>query len=121
MQNRILIIENDPNFLFLFEKILEFCKFKVISATSGREGLKLAQENPPDGIIVDVCFLEQNETELVHTLKSNDKTSKIPVIALTQSLCRQNEDFLSKAGFSACISMPVDIPLFNEAVQRALS
>ncbi len=57
--------------------------YEIIEAENGRIALEKALESTPDIIITDVMMPEMNGTELCRLLKSNEKTSHIPVVMLT--------------------------------------
>jgi len=82
-QNPTLLIVEDNNDLRSF--IIDIMKndFTIIEAENGLEGLRRAIEHNPDLIISDIMMPEMSGTELCRTLKSDERTSHIPIILLT--------------------------------------
>ena len=80
---KILLIEDDPLMLRVYEKILERNDFQIVAASRGQEGLTKAKEEKPDLILLDIMMPEMDGFEVLGKLKSDDTTKNLPVIALT--------------------------------------
>jgi len=80
---RILIIEDEADIVEALEYNLKKDGFKVYKATDGRAGLKTAREKLPDLILLDLMLPEMDGTQVCKILKSESKTSNIPIIMLT--------------------------------------
>lgn len=80
----ILIIDDEKDFCRLVKMNLELLgNFKVLTAFSGREGIKIARETKPDLILLDIMMPKMNGFEVLRVLKRNRKTLAIPVVVLT--------------------------------------
>ncbi|MDR1610581.1 MAG: response regulator, partial [Candidatus Symbiothrix sp.] len=78
----ILIVEDDATIRNYIRT--EFSsKYKIYSANNGKEGLNQALKYLPDVIISDILMPEMDGLALCRVLKTNDKTSHIPIILLT--------------------------------------
>jgi PAS domain S-box-containing protein len=80
---KILVIDDDRSVTDLVQVILEAEGCTVLKATNGREGLRLAQEDRPDLIILDLVMPEISGFNVAYQLKHNPKTQSIPVIVMT--------------------------------------
>ena len=80
---KILVIDDDRSVTDLVEVILEAEGCTVLKASDGREGLRLAQEDRPDLIILDLVMPEISGFNVAYQLKHNPKTQSIPVIVMT--------------------------------------
>lgn len=78
----ILIVEDNSEVRALVRQGLQ-PDYNVVEASTGVEGLALAQSQNIDLIVSDVMMPEMNGVELCHTLKTNELTSHIPVVLLT--------------------------------------
>lgn len=78
----LLIAEDNPDVIAYLRTCLED-QYLLITATNGQEGIDLALDEVPDLIISDVMMPEKDGFELCQTLKSDVRTSHIPIILLT--------------------------------------
>lgn len=118
-----LLVVEDSRFLRIAnERILVKAGYQVLNAADGEEALRVATENSPHAIILDMMLPKMAGPEVLECLKKNPKTSEIPVIVLT-SLSQKNEEKLCRAGAFAFLEKG---PLLNnpqpllESIDRAL-
>ncbi len=79
---RILIVEDNVDLLKYYSSILSLY-YEVYTATDGKKGIELAQEQIPDIVITDVMMPEIGGYELTKLLRKNKHTAHIPVIIIT--------------------------------------
>ena len=90
-RKKILIIDDEEDFLFFVKGNLENAgEFHVIEASSGKEGIKIATEEKPDLILLDISMPEMSGEEVAKRLSKIPETKKTPVIFLT-ALITKNE------------------------------
>jgi DNA-binding NarL/FixJ family response regulator len=82
-QKKLLLIDDDPNLILLVKDYLEFRGYDVITAENGREALEVLESSTPDMIICDVMMPEMDGYSLVSAIRSEPKTSWIPVLFLS--------------------------------------
>jgi len=82
-QARILIIDDDVDFVAATKTILESKAYEVITANQGAEGLDTAKLEKPDLIILDVIMPEMDGFTVAEQLKMDPQLKNIPVIMLT--------------------------------------
>jgi DNA-binding response OmpR family regulator len=80
---RILLIDDDIDFVEATKTVLESKPYEVIVAYEGNEGLRKASEEKPDLIILDVIMPVKDGFTAAEQLKKDTELSKIPVIMLT--------------------------------------
>ena len=78
---RILLIEDEPSLIFTLRDTLENEGYIVIVCEDGEEAVRLAQENKPDIIILDIMLPGKNGYEICQELRALKFT--IPIIILT--------------------------------------
>jgi len=79
----ILIIDDSPTELHLFQNMLEKGGFATLVADSGEDGIRQAQSSRPDCILMDVVMPGMNGFQATRKLTHDPKTSAIPVIMIT--------------------------------------
>jgi len=79
----VLIIDDSPTELHLFQGMLEKNGFDVLVADSGEEGIRQAQISHPDCILMDVVMPGMNGFQATRKLTQGPDTRDIPVIMIT--------------------------------------
>src|SRR3989344_7623055 len=80
---KILIIEDDPLMLRMYQKIFKFEGFDVAVAGNGEEGIFITRKEKPTLILLDIMMPKVNGLEVLEKLKADPETKKIPIIMLT--------------------------------------
>jgi twitching motility two-component system response regulator PilH len=79
----ILIIDDSPTELHLFQNMLEKSGFETLVADSGEDGIRQAEAARPDCILMDVVMPGMNGFQATRKLTHDPRTSNIPVIMIT--------------------------------------
>lgn len=79
----ILVVDDEVNVLQLLKYTLGKEGYQVISATNGRDAIRLTEEKEPDLIILDIMLPEINGYDVLRILKANRQSAPIPVIMLS--------------------------------------
>jgi CheY-like chemotaxis protein len=82
-QAKILLVDDDPDFVEATKAILETKPFEVIVAYDGKEGLEKARRENPNVIILDVMMPPPDGYAVCSELKRDPKCKKIPILLLT--------------------------------------
>ncbi|MGQ9569338.1 MAG: response regulator [Thermodesulfovibrionales bacterium] len=82
-KKKILLVEDDIDFADATKLILESKSYDVTVAHDGKEGLKKAQAEQPNLIILDVMMPEMDGYEVCARLKADPKYQHIPILLLT--------------------------------------
>ena len=80
---RILLVDDDADFVESTKTVLESKPYEVIVAVNGDEGLRKAKEENPDLIILDIIMPVEDGFMAAEQLKKDPKLAKIPVLMLT--------------------------------------
>jgi DNA-binding response OmpR family regulator len=107
---KILLIDDDPDFVEATKVVLESRPYEIITALGGEEGLKKAREEKPDLVLLDIIMPDIDGFQVCQQLKKDPQLSQIPVIMITsfsekymetslgvsQGLNLEAEDFVDK-------------------------
>lgn len=88
---RVLIIDDDEMSRYLFRNYLRDTRFQVSEASDGYEGLRLAREERPQAIFLDLIMPELDGFRVLEELKKNPETRDIPVIIITSKELGEEE------------------------------
>jgi DNA-binding response OmpR family regulator len=80
---KILLIDDDIDFVDATRMILESKSYDVVTAYEGKDGLRLARQEHPDLIILDVIMPLKDGFSVAKQLKKDPLLAKLPVIMLT--------------------------------------
>lgn len=80
---KILVVDDEPSIVRPLEFILKKNGYKVLTASNGEEGLRVARAEKPDLIFLDVMMPKKNGYEVCQELKEDPETKAIFVIILT--------------------------------------
>lgn len=118
---KVLVIEDDPVSLELDLALLEAEGCTVCSAASAEKGLRLAQAEQPDLILLDMRLPGLSGWEAAARLKADPATGGIPIVALTAQAMPGDEARVRAAGCEGYLAKPVDTHLFQSVVRRLLA
>lgn len=120
MAKKILVVDDEPHTVKMVESRLKANGFDVITAGSGREGLKKAQEEAPDLILLDILMPEMDGHETLSRLKESAETKNIPVIMFTSKGQVEDVERSSYAGAVDYIIKPFDPIAMLDKIKKAL-
>jgi len=82
-KKKVLVIDDDQDYLHLLQETLEANYFDCITASTAQEGLEKAKNEKPNLIILDLMLPVMSGYGFIRMLKSHADLEKIPVVALT--------------------------------------
>jgi two-component system cell cycle response regulator DivK len=115
---RILVVEDNQLNMKLFRDVLVAKGFRALEATTGGEAVDLAVEQTPDLVLMDIQLPDADGVDVLHRLRTDDRTAAIPVLAVTaQAMQGDRERFLA-AGFDGYVSKPLHVGELIDTVRR---
>jgi adenylate cyclase len=104
----ILIVEDNPAALDIFQTRLTAHDYEVITATDGEMGLAMAIEKQPDLILLDIMMPKMDGIEVCRRLKEDPSLPFIPVVMLTAKADSKDVVAGLEAGSDEYLTKPVD-------------
>jgi two-component system, cell cycle response regulator DivK len=114
----ILVVEDNEKNAKLFRDLLQASGFATLEATTAEEGLELAASHRPRLVLMDIQLPGIDGVEALARLRADDRTSAIPVVALTAQAMRGDRERLLAAGFDGYLPKPVNVLELIEAVKE---
>lgn len=106
---RILVVEDNPLNLKLVRDVLQFAGYDVTEAHSGEEGLDVAQQDPPDLVLMDLQLPGIDGTETLRRLRQGGLRRDVPVVAVTAFAMAEDRERAALAGFDGYVEKPISV------------
>ena len=118
---RILVVEDNKLDMRLLKDILEGSGYETLQAADGLEAIDLAFASLPDLILMDIQLFEISGLEVSRRLKGDDRSRRIPIVAVTAFAMGWHEREALDSGCDAYLSKPITIFGFLRTVESFLS
>jgi two-component system, NtrC family, response regulator AtoC len=116
--DRILIVDDDRSIRELLSMHLEERGYGVVAAATGAEGFRLAEEQSPSAIILDMRLPDASGIDLIPELRKH--AGDTPILMITAHHDMATTILAMKAGAFDYIHKPIDIQALDVALDRAL-
>jgi two-component system alkaline phosphatase synthesis response regulator PhoP len=125
MAKKILLVDDDFDFLEATKRMVESSGFSTETAENAEDGLEKAKKSSPDLIVLDVMMPGMDGWEACEILKNTPETRDIPIIMLTAVASNVRQTSYShqsgkETDADDYIPKPVEIPELIERIKRLL-
>lgn len=118
---KILIVDDEPDIRKIAKLSLSRVGgMQVVEAANGPDGVRMAEAERPDAILLDVMMPGMDGPATLALLKAGEATAKIPVVFLTAKAMRSELDRLLALGATAVLTKPFDPMTLPKELQAAL-
>ena len=121
MNERILIVEDNPQNMKVELMALRPHGYTLLQATDGEEALQIAMRDKPDLIIMDIRLPKVSGLEVTGRLRQMPDFSHLPIIAVTAYAMRGDKERAIEAGCDAYLSKPINTRELPKVVAEMLS
>jgi two-component system, cell cycle response regulator DivK len=118
---RILIVEDNKTDVRLLKDILESRGYETLQAEDGLEAINLVFARLPDLILMDIQLPEISGLEVTRCLRGDDRSRRIPIVAVTAFAMGWHEREALDSGCDAYLSKPISVLGFLNTVESFLS
>jgi len=120
MNERILIVEDNPQSMRLIEMTLRAKSYALLKATDGEEALDVAMRERPDLIIMDIQLPKMSGLEVTRKLRESPAFSGTPIIAITAYAMKGDKEKALDAGCDVHLSKPISTRDLPELIAQML-
>lgn len=117
MDELVLIVDDNEANARLARDVLEQAGMRTLSAATAAEALALAREHEPDAVLMDLRLPDLDGTEAVRQLAADDRTARIPVLAVS-AIPFEDAAWFREAGFADYVEKPIDVRELPGRVRR---
>jgi two-component system cell cycle response regulator DivK len=116
----VLLIEDNADNRDIYETYLTVVGYRVLLAEDGEEGLRLAFEQRPDLILLDVSIPKVDGWEVARRLKSDERTSQIPILAVTGHATTAHRAKAAELGLERFLTKPIEPTRLADEISQVL-
>jgi len=117
---RILVVDDEPDNLELVAETLEFRGAEVTTAKNGKEALEILEEFETNLILTDLSMPVMDGWQLRARVKSDEKLSHIPIVAVSAHAIAGDQERAMEAGFDGYLTKPLSILTLVDDIRREL-
>ena len=121
MSKKVLVIEDDPSALRFIEYTLGQEGYQVLTATDGTRGIRKAQSEEPDLIILDVMLPGLDGFEICCRLREDPKTAGLPILMLSAKAQEIDKMTGLKVGADDYLAKPADPSEVVDRIKKLLT
>jgi CheY-like chemotaxis protein len=116
----ILVVDDNHDNMELMQYLLKAFGYEPLSATTGAEAVRLARDNRPHLILMDIQMPEMDGYEAAEAIKSQPNLKECPIVAVTAFAMVGDQTRILSSGFAGYISKPITPETFVAQVEAFL-
>ena len=118
---KIFIVEDNPLNMELLHDILAMKGYDIYEAEDAEKCLEMIQSIKPDLVLMDIQLPGMDGIEAMKTIKAEEATKDIPIIAVTANAMKGYREEMLSEGFDDYIAKPIELTVLTEKVAGILS
>tara|TARA_R110002111_G_scaffold46643_5_gene83852 strand:- start:1741 stop:2121 length:381 start_codon:yes stop_codon:yes gene_type:complete len=121
MKQTILIIEDNEQNMYMLSYLLSQNNYNIIKAYNGKEGLKMAHDNHPEIILIDIQLPDMDGYEICNKLSHNGLSKSTTIIAVTSYAMGGDKEKALEAGADGYLEKPIDPETFVNQMRSIIN
>ena len=117
----ILYVEDNPDNRSLIRRVLEAEDYAVVEAINAMQALEKLETSKIDLVLMDINMPDMDGYTLTAKIKSIQKFSIIPIVAVTANVMRGDREKSLGAGCDGYIQKPIDIDTLSQQIERFIN
>jgi two-component system cell cycle response regulator DivK len=118
--HKILLVEDNELNRDMLSRRLQRSGFSIVAAVDGPEGIRMARDERPDLILMDVALGQMDGWQATLAIKADPALASTPIVALTAHALESDRRRSVEVGCSDFDTKPVDYPRLLEKIERLL-
>jgi DNA-binding response OmpR family regulator len=119
MKPRVLVVDDESDFIQLLKYNLENQGFDILTASDGVQALNAARRELPDVVLVDLMLPDIDGFSVCEILRSQPSTAKVPIIVVSALDGEYVRSRGIQAGVACCFKKPVDMKALGESIRSS--
>jgi two-component system alkaline phosphatase synthesis response regulator PhoP len=117
MKPRVLVVDDESDFIQLLKYNLENQGFEILTAGDGVQALNAARRELPDVVLIDLMLPDIDGFSVCEILRSQPSTSKVPIIVVSALDGEYVRNRGVQAGVACCFKKPMDMKVLGESIR----
>lgn len=117
---KVLIVEDDPSVLTIATKRLQVEAVQTLSANDGAEGLRIARENRPDVVVLDLMMPKVHGYTVIEEIRKDPNLSHVKIMVTSAKTYASDVETAKRLGADRYLSKPYNLQEFWEAIAELL-
>ena len=118
MSRTILLVEDNTDNQIIYRRALEHFGYTVLEAWDGEEAIRVAHDQLPDLILMDISIPRIDGWEVTRRLRADERTKHIPIVALTAHALQADRARGHEIGFASYLTKPIEPRRVVEEIER---
>ena len=114
----VMIVDDNAKNRKLARDVLSAAGLRTLEAATGADAIALATQDVPNVILMDLRLPDMDGTDAARKLREGERTSSIPVVAMSSLPLERSGDWFRAAGFAGYLEKPISVRAFPDQVRR---